>query len=157
MQVNWLDDFEKLYKTMGQQKYGIRLLALWKIQAGESETSVCKYLNKTHATVRKWRQSYEKEGLEALLRIRSGRGRKRRLFETEQLKKDIETLQEKRDGGRVRCQDIVEMVAQKYGVQYSQSGMYHVLHRLNFSWITARSKHPKQNLEDQEMFKKKFP
>jgi len=156
MKVNWLDDFELLYKKMGQQKYGIRLLALWKIQSGEPETTVCKFLHKTHATIRKWRRTYEEEGLEALLRIRSGRGRKSRLWEIEQLKKDIEALQEKRNGGRIRCQDIVGMVAQKYGVHYSRSGMYHVLNRLNFSWITARSKHPKQDPEAQEVFKKNF-
>lgn len=157
MKIHWTDDFEILYKKMGQQKYGIRLLALWKIQSGISETSVCELLHKTHATIRKWRRTYEQEGLEALLRIRSGRGRKSRLLKTETLKKDIETLQEKRNGGRIRCQDIVEMVAQKYGVRYSHSGMYHILNRLNFSWITSRSKHPKQNSEAQEMFKKKFP
>lgn len=157
MKVNWPDDFELLYKQMGQQKHGVRLLALWKIQSGESETAVCNFLHKTHATIRKWRRTYEKEGLEALLRIRSGRGRKSRLLENEQLKKDIEEIREKRKGGRIRCKDIVEMVAQKYGVHYSQPGMYHVLNRLNFSWITARSKHPKHNPEDQETFKKKFP
>jgi len=32
--------------------------------------------------------------------------------------------------------------------------MYHVLHRLGFSWITSRSKHPKQDLEAIEAFKK---
>lgn len=157
MNVNWSDDFEELYKKRGQQKYGIRILALWKIQSGMSETSVCEFLHKTHATIRQWRKTYEEEGLEALLGIRVGRGRKSRLLTTEKLKKDIETLQEKREGGRIRCQDIVEMAAQKYGVHYSRSGMYHVLHRLNFSWITSRSKHPKQDPEAQEEFKKKFP
>lgn len=122
-----------------------------------SETSVCEFLHKTHATIRQWRKTYEKEGLEALLGIRSGRGRKSRLLTSERLKKDIETLQERRNGGRIRCQDIVEMVAQKYNVHYSRSGMYHVLNRLNFSWITSRSKHPKQDPEAQEKFKKKFP
>ena len=47
MKVNWLDNFEYLYKKMGQRKYGLRLLALWKIQSGETETAVCQSLHKT--------------------------------------------------------------------------------------------------------------
>jgi hypothetical protein len=34
LKVNWTDDFKKLYQQRGQQKHGIRLLALWKIQSG---------------------------------------------------------------------------------------------------------------------------
>ncbi len=156
MKVNWSDNFEQLYKKKGQQKYGIRLLALWKIQAGETETSVCEALHKTHGTIRKWRRLYEEGGLERLLSIQLGRGRKRLLNKDEEIKKDILQLQEERTGGRIRCQDIVEMVAQKYGIRYTLPAMYKVLERLNFSWITARSKHPKSDPQAQENFKKKF-
>lgn len=157
MKVNWSDNFEHLYKKKGQQKYGIRLLALWKMQAGETETAVCKTLHKTHSTVRKWRRLYEEGGLEALLSIRKGRGRKPLLDKNEELKQDILQLHEERIGGRIRCQDIIGMVAKKYGVHYKQPAMYKVLERLNFSWITARSRHPKSDPQVQENFKKKFP
>ncbi len=156
MKVDWLDDFESLYKTRGQQKYGIRLLALWKIQSGISETEVCSLLHKTHTTIRRWRKSYEQGGTDCLLNIRPGRGRKALCKNDDQLKEDINNLHDQRVGGRVRCQDIVHMVAQKHGVHYSQSGMYKALERLGFSWITSRSKHPKQDPEAQEAFKKKF-
>jgi transposase len=156
MKVNWSDNFEHLYKKKGQQKYGIRLLALWKMQAGETETAVCKTLHKTHSAVRKWRRLYEEGGLEALLSIRKGRGRKPLLDKNEELKQDILQLHEGRTGGRIRCKDIIEMVAQKYGVYYKQPSMYKVLERLNFSWITARSRHPKADPQAQENFKKKF-
>ena len=157
MRVNWPDNFEELYKKKGQQKYGVRLLALWKIQAGETETSVCRMLHKTHGTIRKWRRLYEEGGLEALLSIGKGRGRKLLVGKTEELKQDILRLHEQRIGGRIRGQDIIEMVAHKYGVHYKQSTMYMVLKRLDFSWITARSRHPKSDPQAQENFKKKFP
>jgi len=157
MQVDWSDDFESLYKKRGQQKYGIRLLALWKIQSGMSETDVCTFLNKTHNTIRHWRQLYESGGLDSLLSLRPGRGRKSLYENDDQIKQDIMELKDQRTGGRIRCQDILEMVAQKHGVYYSQPGMYHVLERLGFSWITSRSRHPKQDPEVQEAFKKKFP
>jgi transposase len=157
MKIEWKDDFKKLYKQRGQQKHGIRLLALWKLQSGMTETKVCELIQKTHKTIRKWRRLYEKEGVEGLLMISKGRGRKAKIEEkAKDLAKEIALMQEKRNGGRVRCQDIVDFVLDKYAIEYSRSGMYHVLHRLGFSWITSRSKHPKNSPEAIEDFKKKF-
>jgi transposase len=153
MRVEWLDDFKQLYKERGQQRYGIRLLALWKIQEGMSETKVCALIGKTHKTIRKWRRSYESGGLEALLMIKHGRGRKPRITQAS-FDRDIDELQKQKKGGRIRCQDIVDYIAQKYHLNYSCSGIYHILHRFGFSWITSRSKHPKHNLEAIEAFKK---
>jgi hypothetical protein len=39
-------------------------------------------------------------------------------------------------------------------VSYSLTKIYRLLHRLNFSWVTSRSKHPKQSQDAQEDFKK---
>lgn len=154
MKVNWSHDFKKLYHQRGQQKHGVRLLALWKIQSGMTETKVCQLIGKTHKTIREWRRLYEQGGLDALLSISPGRGRKPKLEAFNALSDDVEQLQKERVGGRIRCQDVVEHVYLKYGVRYSISGMYHVLHRLGFSWITSRSKHPKSSPEIMEAFKK---
>lgn len=154
MRVNWTDDFKKLYNQRGSQKYGIRLLALWKLQAGMTETDVCQLISKTHKTIREWRRLYEKSGIDGLLSIASGRGRKAKVDLEEHFAEDIKCLQEGRKGGRIRCQDVVDLVYSKHGVQYTPSGMYHILHRLGFSWITSRSKHPKSNPEAMEAFKK---
>ena len=154
MRVEWADNFEELYKQRGQQKHGIRLLALWKIQSGLTEGAVCAFIGKTHKTIRMWRRLYESGGLDALLSIRSGRGKKARLSNIKSLREDIQSLHNSRSDGRVKCQDIVDMVWQKYEVQYSASGMYHILKRLGFSWITARSQHPKRDQQAQEEFKK---
>jgi transposase len=136
MRVDWPDNFEELSKQRGQQKHGVRLLALWKIQSGMSEEAVCQFMGKTHKTIRLWRRLYEAEGLESLLSIRAGRGKKSRISHLASLKADIESLQNERSGGRVKCRDVIDMVARKHNIHYSPSGMYHVLHRLNFSWIT---------------------
>ena len=154
MRVHWPDNFEELYKERGSQKYGIRLLALWKIQSGMTETAVCQFLRKTHKTIHQWRCLYERGGVEALLSIKPGRGRKARLRDSHCFEQSLEALSQERQGGRLRCQDIVEMVKQRYDIEYSRPGMYHALHRLGFSWITARSKHPQHNPEEQESFKK---
>jgi transposase len=45
-------------------------------------------------------------------------------------------------------------IEHNFGVQYQKSNIYRLLHGLGFSWITSRSKHPKQSEEAQEDFKK---
>jgi transposase len=154
MKVDWPDDFEALYKQRGQQKYGLRLFALWKIQSGVTETVVCELISKTHSTIRKWRQLYEEKGLEELLKIRKGRGRKPRIKTSSQIDLALEAWNKKTKGGRIRVQDLVDYFSNEKGICYSVSGFYHVLHRLGYSWITSRSRHPKQNQETIDAFKK---
>ena len=156
MKVTWSDDFTSLYKTMGQQRYGIRLLALWKVQSGMSTKAVAALLGKTEKTVRLWRKSYEGGGVEALMSLAKGRGLKPKIKDQETLKHDIQELQNSRKGGRVKCSDVINMLEKKYNRKYSMSGTYEILHRLGFSWITSRSIHPKSNPATQEDFKKNF-
>lgn len=157
MRVEWPDNFKQLYKERGQQRYGIRLLGLWKIQSGMSETKVCELIGKTHTSIRRWRQLYEEGGLAALLSLRKGRGRKARLVDKNRMEEALKEIESQKEGGRVNCQDVVDFIAKEYEIVYSRSGMYHVLHRFGFSWITSRSKHPKQDPQAIESFKKTLP
>lgn len=155
MLTNWFDNFEELYQQRGQHRYGIRLLALWKIQDGMSQSDLCELIGKTHKTIRLWRETYESKGLDGLLNIKKGRGRKPRINEKSLIDEAIKELTIENKGGRIRGQDLVDYFASKQGIHYSLSGMYHRLHKLKYSWITSRSKHPKQTPEGIEEFKKK--
>ena len=155
MIIDWKNDFGVLYKKQGQHKYGIRLFALYKIQSGMSQISVSLLLGKTQKTINNWLVKYINEGVKGLLEISKGRGRKPNVvLEKKIFSEQVDTLSHERDGGRIRCADIVDMVQDKYSVRYSLPGMYHILHRLGFSWITARSKHPSHDQADQDLFKK---
>ena len=57
-------------------------------------------------------------------------------------------------GGRLIATDIQRYIENNFGVRYQQSNIYRILRELGFSWITSRSKHPKQSEEIQEEFKK---
>ena len=63
-------------------------------------------------------------------------------------------IQKNDKGGRLVGTDIQLFITENFGHQYHLSSVYKLLHRLGFSWITSRSKHPKQSLEVQEDFKK---
>lgn len=55
-------------------------------------------------------------------------------------------------GGRLIATDIQRYIEDNFGVKYQQSNIYRLLPELGFSWITSRSKHPKQSQEAQDEF-----
>ena len=116
MLTNWFDNFEELYKQRGQHRYGIRLLALWKIQDGMSQSDLCELIGKTHKTIRLWRETYESKGLDGLLNIKKGRGRKPRINEKSLIDEAIKELTIENKGGRIRGQDLVDYFASKQGI-----------------------------------------
>ncbi|GAC03752.1 hypothetical protein GAGA_0889 [Paraglaciecola agarilytica NO2] len=60
----------------------------------------------------------------------------------------------KPSGGSLAGADIHHHIKHEFGKHYHPDYVYTVLKRLNFSWITSRSKHPKQSQEAQDEFKK---
>jgi transposase len=149
-------DFKTLYKIHGQKKKGIRLLALSYVQEGRSVKETASLLFKTEYTVREWIHLYDEGGVDGLLSIRPGRGRKAKLSPAAEfrLKEEITNLTGSLKGGRLRAEDIRELIREKFKVEYGLSGIYPLLHRLGYSWITARSIHPKADKDLQESFKK---
>lgn len=150
------EDFKALYKTYGQQKYGLRLLGLRYLQEGKSVKETASLLIKTEYTIRGWVRLYAEGGMAGLLSIRPGRGRNSKLSSADEshLKAEIENLNNSLKGGRLRAEDIRRLIQLKFKVEYGLSGIYPLLHRLGYAWITARSIHPKADPNRQESFKK---
>ena len=108
----------------------------------------------SRTSVNKWISQYHQNGLVELVDKKTA-GRPLRLSEAQSLQL-IEYINEhtKNDkGGRLVGTDIQLFIAESFGHQYYLSSVYKLLHRLGFSWITSRSKLPKQSLEVQEDFK----
>ena len=83
-------------------------------------------------TIIQWVKNFEEGGIERLLSIKAGRGRKARVASdlSAEFSEAVILLQENRNGGRVIGEDIVNLVEEKYGVQYSVSGIYKVYYRV---------------------------
>ena len=150
------EDFKALYKTHGQKKQGVRLLALRYVQEGKSVKETASLLFKTEYTIREWIHLYAEGGIDSLLSIRPGRGRHSKLSPLDEvhLKDEITSLTNSSKGGRLRAEDIRGLIQSKFKVEYGLSGIYPLLHRLGYSWITARSVHPKADKNLQDSFKK---
>ncbi|WP_412105050.1 helix-turn-helix domain-containing protein [Vibrio natriegens] len=50
--------------------------------------------------------------------------------------------------------DIHAYIVKEFGQHYHPDSIYYLLDHMGFSWITSRSKHPKQPQQTQDDFKK---
>lgn len=148
-------DFFQLAKREPHPKMRIRLLALGNLREGKTKSEVVDMFRIAFPTLREWLLRFIEGGVEGL-QNKSGRGRKRKLpiEREEEFKQELENLQKNREGGRIRGQDIQVLLKEKFCVDHALPSVYHVLERCGFSWISARSKHPKSDPEAQEDFKK---
>lgn len=148
-------DFFRLAKKESHPRVRIRLLALGHLGLGKTKTEVAEMFQVSFPALRQWLTRFISEGIEGL-QEKEGKGRKRKLpFEQEEeFRRQVEELQENREGGRVRGQDIQVLLKEKFCVGHALPSVYHVLERCGLSWISSRSKHPKSDLLAQEDFKK---
>ena len=65
-----------------------------------------------------------------------------------------ESLSKNEVGGYITGKDLHKMLREEMQVKCSLRTIYNALHRLNFSWITARSKHQHSDHARQEEYKK---
>jgi hypothetical protein len=56
----------------------------------------------------------------------------------------------KLDGARLIGTLVITYVEQEFGVSYSLTNIYRLLHQLDFLWIISRSRYPKQSQDAQD-------
>jgi transposase len=149
------EDFKQLSKKASDSRMKMRYLALYHFQRGYNRTQIAEMLGVARGSVNSWVASYLSGGLDAL-QVRTSPGRPVRLStqQLEQLKTFIENNAVKPEGGRLIAEDVRCYIQATFGVEYQQTNVYRLMRMLGFSWITSRSKHPKQSIEAQEAFKK---
>ena len=150
--------FLKYYKKNRSLKYIVRCLACHHIQQGMSYEEASKIVKYSRHTIGEWLKMYNEGGIDKMLSIRKGRGRKARIKNDKkaEFSEYVVQLQQAREGGRIIGEDIANMILEKYNEPYSVSGVYKLLKRMNMSWVSARSVHTKSDPEVQEAFKKTF-
>lgn len=148
-------DFKSLIAKETNGRMRIRLIALSHIQGGASRTQTAKNLQISRRIVNEWTTRFLKDGLDGLKeKPRTGRPAKLTEKQLKQVKDYVVENNVKPGGGRLMGQDIADYIQSEFGITYGLNNIYRILHSLNFSWITSRSKHPKQSAEVQDEFKK---
>jgi len=148
-------DFKKLIAKETNARMRIRLLALAHIKDGANRTETAKFLKISRRSVNDWVRRFYSDGLEGIKdKPRSGRPCALCEKQLALLKKYVLDNSIKPDGGRLKASLLIDYIHDEFGIKYSLDNIYRLLHSLNFSWITSRSRHPKQSLDVQEGFKK---
>lgn len=121
---------------------------------GENRTNIAIRLNIARSSVNKWVSDYLENGLQGLEnKPISGRPSKLTAEQLQQLSNYIKKASVSDDGGRLTSEDIVRYILDEFSIHYSPNHIYKLLKLLGFSWITSRSRHPKQCVQSQEFLK----
>ena len=127
------------------------------LQEGREDRETALSLRVGESTIHDWMKRFKIAGLDGLRESpRSGAKRKLAVNLEAQVKEAVIELQSRHAGGRITGHDTQAMLAEQFQVGCCLNSVYNLLARLGVVWITPRSKHPKQNQESQETFKKTF-
>lgn len=144
-----------LVKSEKSARKRMRYLALLHFTEGHSRTAIASMLKVSRTSVNKWVTTYLSQGLSGLDdKPNPGRPPQLSLAQQASLKAFVQQRSLSEQGGRLMAKDLSHFIQSEFGVTFKQANIYRLLHQLGFSWITTRSRHPKQSEAVQEAFKK---
>jgi transposase len=110
-----------------------RLLALSHIKDGANRAQTAKYLKVSRKVVNDWAKNFFNEGLEELTE-KTRAGRRSKLTENQlfELKEYVQLHSIKESGGRLNAAALVSVIHDKFGIKYSRTNVYRLLHALIF-------------------------
>jgi transposase len=138
-----------------------RSLALALVLEGKGRTEAARSAGMDRQTLRDWVHRYNELGL-AGLRNRPNSGAPPRKLAAEQEQQVAEWVRQGPDPERHkvvrwRLIDLRDEIARKFGVQLHERSVGKVLARLDFSHVSARPRHPAQDVAAQEAHNKTSP
>ena len=136
-------------KDLGKfNKIAIKLKAILACKAN-SLTKVAKVFNINRGALSEWIKSVKTKGIDELF-VKSGRGKK--LIVSKEYYPIIkEWLQ---DNPNLTINNVKQMILERLHIKIGRTATYHLIQKLNLSYITPRPKHYKSNQEEQNVFKK---
>lgn len=148
-------DFVALSKQSPDPREKQRLLILANLQDGKRQADIADMLKISLPTVKRTLRRFKESGVDELRdRPRSGAPAKLPSSEHTAFKEHILQLQQELPGGRMTAYDVPDVSEKKWRVKCSLSTAYNLMHDLDLSRISCRSRHPKQDEEVREAFKK---
>jgi transposase len=150
-------NFVALSKSAQHPREKMRYLAFSHLKEGKTPRQVADILRVSCNTIYRWLREFKLHGLSGLSE-KPGRGKKLLIpiSERDAFRQAVIDLQNNRSGGCIRGKDVLLLMKQKYGITCSVKSVYNHLKMASLVWITARSRHPKADFEQQEEFKKNF-
>jgi len=135
----------------------LRLRAVYLAATGLTAPEVAAALGPSRRAVQRWVARYNAEGPEALGdRPRPGQPTLLPASEVARLRDRLDAGPTAADGVcTLRGRDVRAILDAEFGVAYSMPGVYALLHRLGYSCLDPRPRHPRSDPAAREDFKKK--
>ena len=145
-----------LVRTEKDGRVRQRLMAMKFISQGQTIPQAAKRMDISERPLRKWLHRFNKQGPNGLCDApRSGQPSKLNTKQIEKLKQRVhEGVTEQDNICSLRGIDLQKILQKEFKAQYSLGGTYFLLHRLGFSCLCPRQRHPQADIEAQETFKK---
>lgn len=133
-----------------------RILALRYLQAGHIVPEAVQIFSMSKTPLRKWVHRYNTEGIKGLQdRPHPGQPPKLKPEQVAAFRARLEAEPRPADGVcALRAKHLREILRREFGAEYSLDGTYFLLHRLGYSCLVPRPRHPKGDPQKQEEFKK---
>jgi transposase len=138
-----------------RDRYRAVLLAI----EGEATKAIMAKLGRSRGFVQTWVYVYRDGGLEAIHEApRSGQPPKLSADQIAELRQRLDAGPDPAAGqSALRGQDVRRLMEEQFGVKYSLSGAYQLLHRLNYVPLRPRPKNPKQDVQAVEQWRGRAP
>jgi transposase len=137
-----------------------RLLAIAAVYDGMSRAAAAKVGGMDRQTLRDWVHRFNQAGPAGLVNRKApGAACKLTAEQLAELGEIVEIGPDPESDGVVRWRrvDLRDLIRHRYGVRYHERSVSRLLHALGFSHVSARPRHPEQEAEALETFKKTSP
>jgi len=149
-----VEALEQLQNRTRQPAMVLKLRGVILAREGWTAPRIAQALGKSRRTIQTWVEHYNHDGLDGLRDRRGGNHRYLTPDQEQQLADHIDTLAEDPHAGVRHAAELIPHVEQHFGVTYSLSGLYELLHRLGYSWLAPRPRHEKNDPAAVAAFKK---
>jgi transposase len=149
-------DLDELVRAEPDGRARDRLRVVAMAKAGQTTPQIVGALKLPRRSVQRWVEQYNGQNV-AGLHHHKGAGAKPRLKADQH-----ERLRARLDAGPTPEDDacawsgaaIVHLLEKEFGVVLKRDAVYKLLHRMNYSWLCPRPRHPKADAAAQDAFKK---
>ncbi len=150
------DELAKIAKKEPNPRVRQRLLAVRLVVMGNSVPQAAKAVGLKQRQSRNWIHRFNAEGVDGLRdRQRPGQPVKLSRQKEQAFRERIEKGAGQKDPTRnLRVKDIQRILREEFDAEYCLGGTYFLLHRLGFSSLVPRPRHPKADPQAQAEFKK---
>lgn len=152
-------ELERLERSERDATRAKRIRIIILALTGYTAPAIAMSLGLSRRICQRWVYRFNRDGLEGLKDLRGGELRSPLSPEQEtQVRQRIELGATPQDEVcSLRGLDIQRILGQEFGVWRSLASIYHLLHRLGYSYLRPRPRHRRADPEAQEKFKRELP